>query len=86
MGLLFDNERITEVDWLNRGIHENACSPAVLSNIGWGRADNNCWIGKDLGGGSPFLSPRCRSRVRSRYMQQLVSRFCNETFWIEHKL
>jgi len=34
MGLLFDNERITEVDWLNRGIHENACSPAVLSNIG----------------------------------------------------
>lgn len=40
-GLLFDNERMSEKDWLSRGLHENVFSPAVLNNFGLGRADND---------------------------------------------
>jgi hypothetical protein len=63
MGLLFDNERISEMDWLNRALHENVFSPAVLNNFGCGRADNNWWIAKDLGGGIFFVSPLYKSNA-----------------------
>jgi len=29
MGFLFDNERISEMGWLSRGLHENVFSHAV---------------------------------------------------------
>jgi hypothetical protein len=34
MGLLFDTEKISEMDWLSHGLHENVFPLAVLNNLG----------------------------------------------------